>query len=346
MKTFPIDLYSDTKTRPTPGMRQAMADAEVGDEQHQEDPTISLLLDRVAQLLGHEAAVFLPSGTMANAIAVLVHCRAGDEVIAHEASHVINYEAGGASALAGAMVRAVPGAYGMFDSSSLRTAIRPGNRYDLPKSRLIVVEQTANLGGGSVWPLSQMSEVVTLAKQHGLAAHLDGARLMNASAASGVTPSQYARMFDSVYLDFTKGLGAPVGAVLAGTKNLIDQAWYWKQRLGGSMRQAGVLAAACLYALDHHVGRLTDDHENACLLATLLSDIDGIAVEPVHTNMVFVNVAGTGLTAAQFNERLAPHGIRLSAQGATRLRAVTHLDIGRGDVEACADAIRRIAKNQ
>ena len=346
MNPFPIDLYSDTKTRPTPGMRRAMAEAEVGDEQHQEDPTVSRLLERVAELLGHEAAVFVPSGTMANAVAVLVHCRAGDEIIAHEASHVINYEAGAPAALAGAMVRAIPGEHGLFDCATVRAAIRPGNRYDLPKSRLIVVEQTANLGGGTVWPIEQMTDVVTLARQHGLATHLDGARLMNASTQSGLAPSRYAQIFDTAYLDFTKGLGAPFGAVLAGTREMVERAWHWKQRLGGSMRQAGVLAAACLYALDNHVERLMVDHDNARLLAARLGEITGIAVEAVHTNMVFIDVAGTGLTAAEFNERLRPHGIRTSAQGPTRLRAVTHLDIRRGDVETCAAAFRSIAERR
>lgn len=337
-----IDLYSDTKTRPTPGMRQAIANAEVGDEQHHEDPTVSRLLDRVSALLGQEAAMFLPSGTMANGIAAAVHCRAGDEIIAHESSHILNYEGGSAAALAGAMIRSVSGARGLYDRTALIQAIRPANRYDLPKSRLVVIEQTANLGGGTVWPLTQIAEVVAEARQHGLATHMDGARLINAAVASGVEPSSYAKLFDTVYLDFTKGLGAPVGAVLAGKKDYIEQAWRWKQRLGGSMRQAGVLAAACLYALDNHINRIADDHDNAKLLADLLRDIKGITVEPVQTNIVLLDVAGTGLTATDFNAKLLTHSVRMSVQGPTRLRAVTHLDITKDDIIAAAKASRTV----
>ncbi len=316
-----------------------MADAEVGDEQHQEDPSVSRLLHRVTALLGHEAGLFLPSGTMANAVAVLVHCRAGDEVIAHESSHLVNFEAGGPAALAGAMVRTLAGESGLFDGEAVRNAVRPANRYDLPRSRLLVVEQTANLGGGTVWPIGQMTDVVATARQFGLVAHMDGARLLNASTASGLAPSQYARLFDSVYLDFTKGLGAPVGAVLVGSKALVEQAWFWKQRLGGSMRQAGVLAAACLYALDHHVARLSEDHDNARRLAARLEALAEIRVEPVRSNMVFLDVSGTGLDANQFNDKLRAYGIRMSVQGRYRLRAVTHLDISQEDIDTCIDAI-------
>lgn len=319
-----------------------MANAEVGDEQHQEDPSVTRLLQRVTALLGHEAGLFLPSGTMANAVAVLVHCRAGDEIIAHESSHLVNFEAGGPAALAGAMVRTLAGERGLFGHESVRNAIRPANRYDLPRSRLLVVEQTANLGGGTVWPIGQMTEIVETARQSGLATHLDGARLLNASTASGLAPSQYAQLFDSVYLDFTKGLGAPVGAVLVGSRALVEQAWFWKQRLGGSMRQAGVLAAACLYALDHHVERLREDHDNARRLAARLHGLAGIAVEPVHSNMVFLDVSGTGLQANQFNERLHAKGIRMSVQGRFRLRAVTHLDISQEDVDTCIGAITEL----
>lgn len=340
MQPVAIDLYSDTKTRPTPGMRQAMAEAEVGDEQHYEDPTVTRLLERVAALLGMEAAVFLPSGTMANAVAVLVHCRPGDEIISHESSHVFNYEAGAPAALAGAMVKPITGARGMFDRAGVRAAIRPRNRNDLPVSRLVVLEQTANLGGGAVWPLSQIADVVAEARQQGLATHLDGARLANACVASDIPPHRYAQLFDTVYLDFTKCLGAPVGAILAGRRSDIEQAWRWKQRLGGSMRQAGVLAAACLYALDNHWARIAEDHENARLLAASLSQVRGLTVEPVETNMVFIDVAATGLTAAEFNERLIAQGVRMSVQGATRLRAVTHLDVRREAIAACVAAAR------
>lgn len=342
MTQLRIDLYSDTKTRPTPAMRQAIANAEVGDEQHNEDPTVLKLLERVAALLGQEEAIFLPSGTMANEIAVLVHCRQGDEIIAHELAHMFNFEGGAPAALAGAMVRPIAGARGLFDVATLEVAIRPDNRY-LPYSRLVVVEQTANIGGGTIWPLQQMEEVVGLARQRGLAVHMDGARLMNASVASGLEPARFSGLFDTVYLDFTKGLGAPVGAVLAGRRDFIQKAWRWKQRLGGSMRQAGILAAACLYALDHHVTRLAEDHDNAKLLAGKLASIPGITVEPVDTNILFFDVGGLNITAAEFISRLAPFGLRFGAHGPTRLRAVTHLDVSRKAIEEAADIVRQVA---
>lgn len=343
MARFPIDLYSDTKTRPTAGMRRAMAEAEVGDEQHREDPSVDRLLGRVTNLLGMEAALFLPSGTMANVVAVLTHCTPGDEVIAHASSHVFNYEGGGLAALAGSMPRPVAGARGLFDVPALRAAIRPLGRPDLPVSRLVVLEQTTNLGGGAVWPMQQLADVCASARENGLVTHLDGARLMNACTATGVAPDAYARWFDTVYLDFSKGLGAPVGAVLAGSRGLIERAWRWKQRLGGSMRQAGILAAACIYALEHHVERLAEDHDNARRLASMVADAQGVAVEPVETNMVFLDVAASGISAEQFNAELSTAGIRMSVQGPNRLRAVTHLDITREHVSACATAVRRIA---
>lgn len=342
MMVFAIDLYSDTKTRPTPGMRKAIAEAEVGDEQHFEDPTVLRLTRRVAELLGHEDALFLPSGTMANEIAVLLHCVAGDEIIAHESSHLVNFEGGAPAALAGAMVRPVSGDKGMFDSAMLRRAIRPPRRH-LPASRLVVVEQTTNLGGGAVWPLEQIKDVALVAREHGLALHMDGARLINAAVASGLPPGAFGRVFDTVFMDFTKGLGAPVGAILAGSAPLIERAWRFKQRLGGSMRQAGLLAAACLYALDHHVDRLAQDHENARALGVLLAEIPGLSVGPTWTNMVFVDVAGLGMSAGDFNARLGASGIRMSVQGETRLRAVTHLDINSAAILSVAKAVKVIA---
>jgi len=343
MQRFEIELYSDTKTRPTKAMRQAIAEAEVGDEQHHEDPTVTRLLERVAPLLGQEAAVFMPSGTMANEVAVLVHCRPGDELYGHELAHIINFEGGAPAALAGASARTLPGPRGLFTRESLRDAIRPDNKY-VPKSRLVIVEQTANIGGGTVWSLEQMRGVVDEARSHGLSLHMDGARLMNASVASGRAPAEFAAMFDSVYLDFTKGLGAPLGAILAGSKAFIDQAWRWKQRLGGSMRQAGMMAAACLYALDHHVNRLKDDHDNARHLASLLAAIDGISTEPVDTNIVFFDVGGVGVSADEFNERLKARGLRAGVHGKTRLRFVTHLDVNREQIERAVKIVAEIAR--
>lgn len=337
-----IDLYSDTKTRPSPGMRRAIAEAVVGDEQHGEDPTVTQLTDRAAQLLGKEAAVFLPSGTMANEIAMLVHCRPGDEIIAHEDSHLLNFEGGGVAALAGAMVRRVPGPRGMFNLGALQAAIRPLARH-LPRSRVLSIEQTTNLGGGAVWDLGVLTELTDCAKGRGLSTHLDGARLFNAVASSGTTAQQYAAPFDSVFIDFTKGLGAPFGAVLAGSRTLVDEAWRWKQRLGGSMRQAGMMAQACLFALDHHIDRLADDHSNAQLLRQLLGEIPGLKVEPVETNMVFCDVSALGMSAAQFNEALLARGIRMSTQGPSRMRAVTYLDVSEQDILTVGQAAALIA---
>lgn len=337
-----IDLYSDTKSRPTAVMRKAIAEAIVGDEQQNEDPTVTRLLERAADLLGKEAAVFLPSGTMANEIAVLLHCRPGDEVIAHRDAHLLNFEGGAVAALAGAMIRPLDGAAGMFDAESLAKAIRPRARLT-PKSRLVSIEQTTNLGGGGVWPLARIEEVVGLARQHGLAAHLDGARLMNAVVASGVSAARHAALFDTVFVDFTKGLGAPFGAVLAGSMDLIAEAWEWKQRLGGSMRQAGMMAAGCLHALDHHVERLAEDHANARLLADLLNETVSLGVEPVETNMVYVNIGATGIAAAEFSRRMMERGVRPSVLSPTRLRLVTYLDIGPDEIRKAAAVIRDIA---
>ena len=277
----PVNLYSDTQTRPTEGMRAAIAAAEVGDEQRGQDPTTRALEERVAELLGQEAAVFLPSGTMCNEIALLLHIRpGGDELIADRTAHPINSEAGGPAALAGAMVRTLTGDGGIFTAAQLEDALRtPGNRY-MPRSRLAWVEQTTNLGGGRVWPLATIDEVLAAATRHGLRTHLDGARLLNAVVASGVPASEYAGGFDTAWIDFTKGLGAPVGAVLAGSAELIGEAWRRKQMLGGALRQSGIVAAGCLYALDHHIDRLAEDHEHARLLAEGLAELPSVGDRP------------------------------------------------------------------
>src|SRR6185437_12871212 len=251
-----INLYSDTQTRPVQRMREAMAAAEVGDEQRGEDPTVTALCERVAGLLGKPAAVFLPSGTMCNAIGFRLHIRpGGDAVHLHPTSHPIVAEGGGPSALSGAVLAPVAGEGGMFTAGTLEAALFPaGDRYK-PRSRLVSVEQTTNLAGGRVWPLEQMRAVLEVAARHGLRTHLDGARLMNAVVALGVAAADWARGFDTAWIDFTKGLGAPVGAVLAGSTESIGQAWRYKQMMGGSLRQAGIVAAGCLWALDHHVHR-------------------------------------------------------------------------------------------
>ena len=257
-----VNLYSDTQTRPTPEMRRAMAEAEVGDEQHFGDPTVNALCERVAELLGFEAAVFLPSGTMCNAIGFRLHIRAGgDEVYLHRISHPIKAEAGGPAAISGAVLCPLEGERGMFDAATLAAAMRaPDDRYQ-PRSRLVSVEQTTNLAGGHVWPLAQLREVVEVAKANGLRLHMDGARLMNAVVASGIPTTEWTEGFDTAWIDFSKGLGAPMGGVLAASQELIDEAWRYKQMIGGALRQAGIVAAGALYALDHHVERLAMDHE-------------------------------------------------------------------------------------
>lgn len=337
-----IDLYSDTQSKPGKAMRAAMAAAEVGDEQQGRDPTVTRLIERVADLLGKEDALFLPSGTMCNQIALLVHCRPGDEVLSDKTSHLIHSEGGGASALAGVMMRGLDGTRGVFTGAQVEAAIRPDTN-SAPRTSLVEIEQTANLGGGSVWPLTAIRDVAVAAKRRGLVLHMDGARLMNAVVASGTPAKDFARDMDTAWLDLTKGLGCPFGAVLAGPKPFIKECWRWKQRMGGSMRQAGIMAAAGLYALDHHIGRLAEDHANAKALAKGLAEVPGIAVEPVETNIVFLDISGTGIKARDFNQGLARHGVRLSIFSDTRMRALTHLDIPAQAIPKAVDAIRRVA---
>jgi threonine aldolase len=312
-------------------MRAAIAAAEVGDEQRGLDPTTRELERRVAELLGHDAGVFLPSGTMCNEIALRLHIRpGGDELILDRTAHPVNYEAGGPAQLAGAMVRTLDGDRGVFDGRQLEAALRtPGDRYE-PRSRLVSVEQTTNIGGGRVWQLETIRSVLQVAHQNELRAHLDGARLMNAVVASGVPAKEQASGFDTAWIDFTKGLGAPVGAVLVGSRDLIDEAWRWKQMLGGAFRQSGIVAAGCLYALDHHVERLAEDHEHARLLAEGLSELPGVTLDPdeVETNIVVFEVED----APGLVERLADR-VELSALDARRVRAVTHLDVSREDID-------------
>ena len=334
-----VNLYSDTQTRPTAAMRRAMAEAEVGDEQHFDDPTVTALCARVAELLGFEAAVFLPSGTMCNEIAFRLHIRpGGDEAYLHRTSHPIVAEAGGPAAFAGAMMHPLEGERGMFTAEALQAALRPvGDRY-APRSRLVSVEQSTNLAGGHVWPVDQLRAVVELAAASGLRLHLDGARLMNAVVASGVPAAEWTRGFDTAWLDFSKGLGAPMGACLAGSRELIDEAWRYKQMLGGALRQAGIVAAGALHALDHHVERLADDHELARLLARGLQDVPGVEIDAaaVETNIVVLGVADAPALVAV----LGAAGVRMGALGPRTVRAVTHLDVDRAGVEAAVTAVR------
>ena len=337
-----IDLSSDTVTRPTREMRRFMCEAEVGDEQKHEDPTVNLLQEMVADLLGKEAAVFLPSGTMCNEIALRVHCRPGDEMLAHRTAHLIHFETGGPAALAGVNVRSLDGPRGQFDAAALEAEIRPDSRY-APRSRLVWVEQTSNLGGGSIWPLPRIRAVTDVARRHRLATHLDGARLMNAVVASGIAAGDWAAPFDSAWIDFTKGLGAPVGAALAGSREFIAEAWRLKQQMGGAMRQAGIIAAGGVYALRHHVKRLAEDHANARRLAEGLAGLPGVHLVPdtAETNIVFFELTGR-LDAGTLVERLLAHGVRVGAMGPRTIRAVTHLDVSAAQIERALDAARAV----
>lgn len=341
--TIPIrvNLYSDTQTRPTRAMRESMLDAEVGDEQSGSDPTVNALCERMAALLGKEAAMFLPSGTMCNEVSILTHCRPGDEILAHHTAHIIAAEGGAPSALAGAHVLGLPGPRGMFDVAALDAAERNGSRYS-PPQRLVEVEQTANLGGGAVWPTDTLHAIADWAHARGMATHMDGARLMNAVVASGVPAHEMASGYDSVWLDFTKGLGAPVGAVLAGSHEFIGQAWRWKQRMGGAFRQGGIVAAACLYALDHNIDRLADDHANARTLARGLAQVPGITVEQPETNLVFFDVTGTGMTGEDVARGVREHGVLLSVMGKYRGRACTHLDVDTAGIDVAVAAVRDV----
>ena len=338
-----IDLYSDTHTLPTQAMRQAMAEAEVGDEQNFEDPTVNKLCAMAAELLGQEAAVFLPSGTMCNQIAFRVHCRPGDEIILDYFAHPINAESGGPSALAQAQTRTLHTEHGIFTADQVREAIRPVRRH-VPSSRVLSVENTANAGGGSVWPIADIAAVTAVAKENGMAAHMDGARLMNAVVESGTPAKEYGRHFDSLWLDLSKGLGCPVGGVLAGSADFIEQAWRFKQQMGGAMRQAGIIAAAGVYALEHHVDRLAEDHENARTFSRAIAQIPGIKMifDRCETNLVFFDVSETGMDAATVAEKLLAHDVRIGAMGPYRMRAVTHLDINAGQLEEAAEALRKV----
>lgn len=339
-----IDLFSDTMTKPTAGMRKAMAEAEVGDEQKGEDPTTRALEDRVATVLGKEAAVFLPSGTMCNQIALAVHCRSGDEIIAPENSHLFTFEGAGGSAISGAQIRPIEHSRGIFTGATVAAAVRDPALRHHPRSRVVAIEQTMNLGGGAVWTMAEIDDVAKAAKAHNLVLHMDGARLPNAVVASGVTAARMCAPCDTTWLDLSKGLGCPVGGVLAGSKDFIAEAWRWKHRLGGALRQSGILAAAGLYGLDHHWDSLANDHANAKIFAEGAANIKGVKLiySKVETNLVFLDVSQTGKSANAISDALLGHSVRIGAMGPNRMRAVTHLDVTRRDVEAVVIALEKV----
>ena len=343
MQDIRIDLYSDTHTKPTAEMRKFMSAAEVGDEQEQGDPTVNQLIEKVCDLLGKKDAIYLPSGTMCNQIAFRVYCRPGDEIFMDHTGHTRHFETGGPAALSGASIFPLNGKRGIFSAEQLQQAIRPPNNH-FPRSRVVLIEQTSNLGSGSIWPLETIRDVCTVAEKHGLSRHMDGARLLNAVVGAGVSAKAYASHFDSVWIDFSKGLGAPVGAALAGSAEFIQEAWRWKHQFGGAMRQAGIIAAGALYALEHHIDRLAEDHANAKILAEGLAEIDGIRVEPAETNMVFFDIAALGITPDAFNRELNESGVRVSTLGGSIVRAVTHLDVSRSQTEEALDVIQRTVR--
>jgi threonine aldolase len=336
-----IDLSSDTATQPSAGMRAAMAEAVVGDEQKRTDPTVNELEARTARLLGHEEAIFLPTATMANEIALRLHGQPGDELLAEENSHVLLYELGGPAVHAGLVMRALPGVAGRFTPDQIRSAVRRGGPLHLPRTRVVVVEDTHNSSGGRVWPLDELDAIVATARELELSVHLDGSRLLNAATAQGVPAARLGAGFDTVTLCLSKGLGCPLGALLAGSHERMAAARRLKHLFGGAMRQAGIVAAAGIYALDHNVERLADDHGRARRLAEAWAAA-GLPVDPdgTETNFVQVDVAPLGLSTDEAIERAAAGGVAVS--GNVRpglLRAVTHLDITDDDVAAAAEAL-------
>jgi threonine aldolase len=346
MSTFPpIDLRSDTVTRPTPDMRRAMAEAEVGDDVMNEDPTVLKLQERTAELLGKEAALFVPSGTMANQIAIGFHARPGDELICEPTAHVYLWEGGGIARLWGVTTRAIEPMSGLLSLADLLGKVRPDDDH-YAHTRLVCLENTHNRGGGKVHPITTIAEISGWARAHGLAMHLDGARLMNAVVASGIPAAEWARYFDTVSICFSKGLGAPVGSALVGSSDAIHEAHRLRKVLGGGMRQAGIIAAGALYALDHHVDRLAEDHQNAQTLAKAVEETTGLSLEsgPVETNLVWINVDPSLGTAKEVVARLKGAGVLVSALGAQVIRACTHLDVSKEEILRAVEAIRRVGE--
>ncbi len=338
-----IDLRSDTVTRPTPAMRRTMAEAEVGDDVFGDDPTVQLLEARTAELLGKEAAVFVPSGTMANQIAVGVHTRPGDELLCATTSHVYVWEAGGIARLAGVTARTFEGDCGLLSLADIKDSIRPDDIHYV-RTRLVWLENTHNRGGGRVHPIEGIAAIRHWARKNQLAMHLDGARLMNAVVATGRPAREWAQHFDTVSICFSKGLGAPIGSALAGPAEAILHARRLRKVFGGGMRQSGIVAAAALYALENHVDRLAEDHAGAQVLAGAFQNTEGFALEsgPVETNLVWVRVDPALGSAAEVATYLRSRGILVAALGSQVIRACTHLDLTRQDIEYAASVIRQI----
>jgi threonine aldolase len=337
-----IDLRSDTVTRPTPAMRAAIAAAEVGDDVFNDDPTVLRLQERVAGLLGKEAALFVPSGTMSNQICVKAHTQPGDELICEANCHIYNYEAGGPAVLSGVTCRTIEGDYGILDVSQLDGKIRPANEH-LVRTRMVCLENTHNRGGGKVYPLEKIQAISTWARQNGLIMHLDGARLWNAIVATGIAAREWTRPFDSVSVCFSKGLGAPIGSALAGSRDFVARGRRIRKLFGGGMRQAGIAAAAALYAVENHIERLAEDHRNARVIAHAIADTPGLRLDPpeVETNLVFFEVDADLGPAKELVAALNQRGILVHATGLQTIRACTHLDVSAAQAERVAETIRK-----
>ena len=338
-----VDLRSDTVTQPSPEMRAAIAGAEVGDDVLGDDPTVNRLQEHLADLLGKEASLFVPSGSMANQVAIRAATEPGDEIIADINTHSYHFEAAGPFALSGCSIRLIDGQRGVFTGQDVEAMIRPHDSH-FARSRLVIIENTCNRGGGSVWPLEHVADVSQTARRNNLHVHMDGARLLNACAAAGLKPSDYTRHADSVSLCFSKGLGAPIGSIVAGSADFIARTHRFRKMFGGGMRQAGILAAAALYAIENHVERLAEDHANARHLATAITELPGINLDPSHveTNIIIFELDESLAPAEKFLGRLREHGVWMLATGPTRIRAVTHLDVSRTQIDRAITVFRQL----
>ncbi|NOX38373.1 MAG: low-specificity L-threonine aldolase [Calditrichaeota bacterium] len=338
-----VDLRSDTVTRPTPEMRQAMLQAEVGDDVFGEDPTVNQLQEMVAAMLGKEAALFVPSGTMGNQISINAHTRPGEEIIVERDSHIVNYECGASAMLAGVQLHIIDGQDGIMTMEQVAAAVRPRDVHQ-PQTRLVCLENTHNRAGGTIYPLEEIARISQFARERGLKLHLDGARLWNASVATGISLKNYAQYFDSVMLCFSKGLGAPVGSIVVGDREFIERAHYYRKAYGGGMRQVGILAAAAIHALEHHLERLADDHRRARKFAEAISHLPGIRIdlERVQTNIVMFDVDPQVMTADQLIDALRQKGVFMLNLGPRKIRAVTHLDVSDADIDYAIEAFREL----
>lgn len=338
-----VDLRSDTVTKPSEEMREAMATAEVGDDVFADDPTINRLQEKVAKLLGKEAAIYVPSGSMANQTSIRAHTQPGDEIICHAESHIYHYEAGAPAGLSGCSLRLLPGDRGLFTADDVRAAIRSTDSH-FPQSTLILIENTHNRGGGTIWPVAEIARIREVANEYNLKMHLDGARLMNACVATGHKPTEYTQYFDTVSICFSKGLGAPVGSTVASTKDMIRRVHRFRKMFGGGMRQGGIVAAGALYALENNIDRLADDHANAKRLAQAIADMPDVSIDvgSVQTNLVYFEVEASTGTAKTLCATLHEQGVRMLPVGPQRVRAVTHLDVSADDIERAIDTMKKV----